>query len=97
MVTHKDYVFSATFFCNDLAVVSCLRGLAWYCQVDGHKTISWGNVKEKDWRANGCKVTFHFTRLNCRDNFLLGAKEIFGGKFDFVSQSNDDPAERASK
>lgn len=95
MITHQDYVFSATLFCNDLAVVSCLRGLAWYCQTDGNKMISWGNVKENDWRNCGCKVTFHFSRLNFRDNFLLRGREIFGEAFTPVAESNNDPAERA--
>jgi hypothetical protein len=96
MLTHEDYIFSATLLCNDLAVVSCLRGLAWHCQTDGNKMISWGNVKEKDWRRDGCKVTFHFSQLNYRDNFLLRANEIFGTAYEVAGTSNNDPAKRAT-
>jgi hypothetical protein len=96
MLEHKDYVFSATVFCNDLGVICSLRGLAFYCQTDANKQISWGNIKEKDWRRDGCKATFHFSRQNYRDNFIIKGKEVFReGLFEVISTSNDDPAKRA--
>lgn len=97
MVEHKDYIFSVTIHSEDLALVSAMRGLAWYCQFDGNKQISWGNIKEKDWMKAGKQATFHFTRQNYRDNFILRANELFrDGLWKITEQSNNNPAKRAN-
>ncbi|HZF02555.1 MAG TPA: hypothetical protein VE344_11765 [Methylomirabilota bacterium] len=96
MSQHKEYIFSVTIQSDDLGLICAMRGLAWHCQIDGNKQISWGNIKEKDWAAAGRKATFHFSRQNYRDNFVREAQILFrDGLWSVANQSNNDPARRA--
>jgi hypothetical protein len=96
MTQHKDYKFSVKIHSDDLALISSMRGLAWHCQFDGNKQISWGNIKERDWASAGHKATFHFSRQNYRDNFIREAKNLFHeNMWRIEDQSNNDPAEPA--
>ena len=96
MNQHKEFIFSVTIHSDDYALVSAMRGLAFYCQMEISKQISWGNTKEKDWAKAGHKTTFHFSRQNFRDNFIREARNLFReGAWSVASQSNDDPANRA--
>ena len=94
---HLDYKFSVTVYSDDYGLISALRGLSWYCQIDGNKQISWGNTKERDWARDGHKAVFHFSRQNYRDNFIREMKTLFReGLWKIEGEpSNNDPARPA--
>ena|ERR1035437_6197828 len=55
---HKEFTFSVTIHSEEYALISSMRGLAFYCQGEISKQISWGNTKEKDWAKAGRKARF---------------------------------------
>ena len=76
MTTHADHKFSITIFTKDLAVVNCLRALSKFSQKTGNNNIPWGGTKDKDWKQNDNKVTFHFSSLDYRSGFVLEIERL---------------------
>jgi hypothetical protein len=94
---HKEFTFSVTIHSEEYALISSMRGLAFYCQGEISKQISWGNTKEKDWAKAGRKAKFHFSRQNYRDNFIREAQNLFRDGLWRIEgiPSNNDPARPA--
>lgn len=93
MNDHCRYKFSVTIHTDFLGLVSCMRGLAQHCQVDGIKAISWGGTKESDWLAANHQVTFRFSNPGYRADFLREAGRLFSVLFwKFVRVNDNDPA-----
>ncbi|HZR35319.1 MAG TPA: hypothetical protein VFA75_08070 [Nevskia sp.] len=92
-MSHANYRFSVTIHSDDLAVIGCLRAISKAAQKTGNNNIPWGGTKDRDWKQDGHKVTFHFSSENYRDGFIALAKEILRDSlWGEVSRSDDDPA-----
>lgn len=92
---HPKYKYSITVYSDDLAVVNCLRALAAFSQKTGNNRIPWGGTKDKDWRRDGSRVTFHFTTTDYRAGFLAEAERILPSQsWSVASQSDNDPAKK---
>lgn len=53
---------------SDVAVLHCLRGLAFYSETS-NKQGTVAGVSNERWLANGEVVTFHFSTEDARDEF----------------------------
>ena len=96
MVSYSDYRFSITVYADDLAVLGCLRALAFYAQDTGNRQVSWGGTKKEHWQAADKCVTFRFTSIEYRQRFLDEAKRLLPRDlWRRITVCDDDPAKRA--
>jgi hypothetical protein len=88
MTKHVDRQFRATLSTLDLALVGCLRALADFSQ----QNLSRESREEKDWRADGQKVTFGFSRALDRDLFKNEVRRLLPANLvRFEGESDNDP------
>jgi hypothetical protein len=89
---HAVYRFSVTLKSDDLAVIHCLRALSEYSQKSGNVRIPWGGTKQKDWERNEHQVTFHFSSLGYRKDFIEQSQRLLANHWELVRTSDSDPA-----
>ena len=91
--THADHRFSITMSSDDLAVVNCLRSLSKFSQKTGNNNIPWGGTKDKDWKRDGHKVTFHFSTREYREGFVSVVERLLPQPlWKEVARSDNNPA-----
>jgi hypothetical protein len=91
MTEYADHPFSATLSSPDLALIGCLRALAEFSEETGNDTGLCEDTMEKDWRAAGQKVTFHFSTALYRDLFKNEVRRLLPAnlvRFDAVSDND---------
>jgi hypothetical protein len=54
--------------------------------------IAWGGSGAKDWHGNNNHVTFRFTALERREQFLQEAPRLLPGKWSLVQTNDNDDA-----
>jgi hypothetical protein len=87
--------YSITCSTDNLAVVYCLRALCAYAITEVKPQIGWGGTKEKDWRADGNRITLRFTTPESRNNFVNEANRLLPkDSWAEVARNDDDPASR---
>jgi hypothetical protein len=91
-VHHAACRFSITVQTDDLAALHMLRGLCQHCESGRYKQIAWGGTGAKDWRRNGHRVVFRFTRSVDRDAFQSHARLLLTTAWTVVSTDDNDPA-----
>ena len=93
MTTHADHKFSVTISTGDLAVVNCLRALAKFSQRQGNNSIPTGGTKDEDWRRDGRRVTFRFSKPQYRDRFMNELERLLPSSlWSVAGKRDDDPA-----
>jgi len=93
MSKHHLFHYSVTVASDDLAVVGCLRSLSQHCNSEINPRIPWGGTKEADWRRDGRQVTFHFSSVSNRLEFLRQVDRLLPQSlWKIVRQRDDDPA-----
>ena len=93
MTTHADHKYSITIFTNDLAVVNCLRALSKFSQRTGNNNIPYAGTKDKDWKRDDKKVTFHFSNPDYRDGFVFEINRLLPPDlWKEISKSDNNPA-----
>lgn len=94
---HSSYRFSITIHSKDLAIVNCLRALSQFSQKKGNNRIPWGGTKDEDWKRDGFCVTFRFSNLHYRNDFLAEVKRLLPDHlWSIKGQSDNDPAKPQS-
>lgn len=88
MSQHKYFNYSITIHSDDLALITSMRALAWFCQNEINRQIAVAGAKEEDWDREGHKVTFFFTSEHNRTVFLDESKRLFRPEWKISSQSN---------
>jgi hypothetical protein len=88
MSQHQFFKYSLTVKSDDLAFITSLRALAWYCQNEINRQIAVAGAKEVDWEKDGHQVTFYFTSDSNRQNFLKEVEKLFRPSLEIVNQSN---------
>ena len=97
MSDHSLFRFSVTIASGDLAIVHCLRALSQFSQKTGNVRIPWGGTKEDDWKRDGKRVTFHFSKTEYREGFLAESRRLLPpALWQEMARSDNDPAKPAS-
>lgn len=98
MSEHIKYKYSITVHSDDLAIINCLRSLSQFSQKTGNNRIPWGGTKDTDWKQNNHNVTFRFTTIEYREGFKSEVKRLLPpNSYEFIEESNNDPAHKVNK
>ena len=89
---HASYRFSVTLKSDDLAVIHCLRALSEHCTKRGNVRIPWGGTKEEDWERKDHQVTFHFSSLGYRKDFIEQSQRLLADHWQLIGTNDNDPA-----
>ena len=87
----SSFKHSVTVRAEDLAVLSCLRGLANHSQKRAPPGLSWGGTGREQWERNSKQVTFRFSDPDFRANFIQEAERLLSPSlWSMVVQTDDE-------
>jgi hypothetical protein len=91
---HGHFHFSVAIQCEELFILSALRGLACQCQPQINRQIAVSGASNDKWKRDQGVATFYFTSTSNRAEFLRQATLILRAGWERISRDDKKTAPR---